>query len=61
MEDRPNLDYEPGPRRASFSRIGPPAPRREPFHYEVAEELVPGSASKVRKRASRRRFSGKPS
>lgn len=24
MDDRPNLDYEPGPVGASYSRVGPP-------------------------------------
>lgn len=41
MNDRPNLDYDPGPTGASYSRVGPLTPRLEPFHYEVADELEP--------------------
>jgi hypothetical protein len=61
MPDRPNLDYEPGPVGASYSRVGPPPVKPLPaqpkllpeqqssFRHEAAEEFV------LRLRRNRRR------
>lgn len=57
MPDQPNLDYEPGPNAASFSRLGPlplpaaagpvpAAPLLGNTNFELAEEVgVPGAAA----------------
>lgn len=69
MPDSPNLDYEPGPNAASFSRLGPlPAPgamgpvSAAPLlgtpNFELAEEVgIPGgmAAGANRRRAAVRR------
>lgn len=56
MQNRPNLDYEPGPVGASYSRVGPPSEAREKpvrksmyrFRHELSTEL--GVAGENRKR-----------
>lgn len=60
MNDRPKMDYDPGPVRASYSRVGPPTPRLEPFHYEVAEEIepVPERTKGPGKTSGRQRYNG---
>lgn len=62
MGDRPNLDYEPGPVGASYSRVGPPpapvavSPNRKSvgrFQHEVSAEL--GTAASHRRPESKRK------
>lgn len=68
MANQPNLDYDPGPPNASFSRLGPPTPAGpapEPAsqpqlpapspHYETAGELVPSFAAPAAVRRPNRR------
>jgi hypothetical protein len=40
MRDRPNLDYDPGPVGASFSRLGPPVDAVTPANRELGHHLV---------------------
>jgi hypothetical protein len=40
MPDQPNLDYDPGPDQASYSRLGPPAPA-VPAAPAVAPAVAP--------------------
>jgi hypothetical protein len=71
MPQLPNLDYEPGPQAASYSRVGPPPPAGSPpapppgvsTLEEFAEEIgVPGGAQAGARRRqaairrSRRRY-----
>lgn len=42
MPELPNLDYEPGPVGASYSRVGPPTEPARPAggaRYELATEI----------------------
>ncbi|HLN64005.1 MAG TPA: hypothetical protein VK464_21010 [Symbiobacteriaceae bacterium] len=69
MPDNPNLDYEPGPNAASFSRLGPlplpgamgpvpAAPLLANTNFELAEEVgVPGAVAAVA--AGRQGFAGR--